>query len=444
MQPLELIRKYDVPGPRYTSYPTVPFWDVKNFNTHLWIEQLSQLDTEEGISIYVHLPYCESLCTYCGCNTRITKNHGKEKPYIDALLKEWEMVKTTMNKAPQIKEIHLGGGTPTFFGYENLTSLIKGLLVENRQQPEISIEAHPNNTTLEHLAALYHFGARRVSFGIQDFDPDVQALINRIQPVAKVIEITRLSRELGYKSVNFDLIYGLPGQTIETVSNTIKETIKMHPDRIAFYSYAHVPWLKPAQRSFEAYLPSASQKRQLYEMGKSMLEENGYIEIGMDHFALPKDDLAVAFKNGRLHRNFMGYTTQKTNTVIGLGASSISDVWNAFAQNEKNVEKYLQMIQNHQLPIIRGHLLSEQEMRTRQQILDIMCQFTTTLNGPCHENLAIKNRLQEMEDDALITWDYQRLIVNEKGKPYIRNVCMAFDQYLWNRQEDQVLFSKTV
>jgi len=444
MQPIELIRKYDVPGPRYTSYPTVPFWDVNNFNTNEWKYQLSQLDLEEGISVYIHLPYCESLCTYCGCNTRITKNHGKEKPYINALLKEWEMVKATMRRVPQIKEIHLGGGTPTFFGFENLTFLLKGLLAENLQEPEISLEAHPNNTTLLHLAALYHFGARRVSFGIQDFDPGVQALINRIQPESVVAEITMTARELGYKSVNFDLIYGLPGQTIETVKKTINETIKMLPDRIAFYSYAHVPWLKPAQRSFESFLPNAGQKRQLYELGKTILEESGYVEIGMDHFALPNDDLTKAFNEKRLHRNFMGYTTQKTNTVIGLGASSISDVWNAFAQNEKQVEKYLELIQNDQLPVMRGHLLTEHEMNTRKQILNIMCQFTTVLNGSCHENLAIKSRLYEMEQDGLIEWDYQRLTVTQKGKPYVRNVCMAFDQHLWERQEKQAIFSQTV
>jgi oxygen-independent coproporphyrinogen III oxidase len=444
MSHLDLIRKYDIPGPRYTSYPTVPYWKTQLFSVDEWKQAVKSHDLSNGISLYIHLPYCENLCTYCGCTTRITRNHSVELPYIEAVLAEWGMYRALFSTTPEIKEIHLGGGTPTFFEPKNLSLLLGGLLVDNRAQPAISVEAHPNNTTKEHLEVLHHFGARRVSFGIQDFDPKVQQLIHRIQPVEKVRDITKTAREAGYTSVNFDLIYGLPGQTICTVTNTIKETLRLRPDRIAFYSYAHVPWMKPAQKSFESALPSPQLKRQLYEIGKQLLVRAGYKEIGMDHFALPGDELFEAAQTGTLHRNFMGYTTMKTDMALGLGASSISDSWDAFAQNEKQTDRYMQMVREGELPITRGHLLTDEDLEIRQHILHVMCRFTTDLTSNVDFETVVREKLVDMETDDLVAWDNHVLKVTPAGRPFVRNVCMAFDKHLWSSNSQAVGFSRTV
>jgi oxygen-independent coproporphyrinogen-3 oxidase len=439
-----LIRKYDVPGPRYTSYPTVPYWDPDTFSEQNWCKELARV-SDVDFALYVHLPYCESLCTYCGCNTRITKNHQNERPYIDALLKEWSMYKEAMGVTPQVRELHFGGGTPTFFSPKNLKYLIERLLEDNTDIPDISLEGHPNNTTEEHLDVLYRLGARRLSLGVQDFDENVQKLIHRIQPFEQVKKVAEQARRIGFASINFDLIYGLPGQTLETVEDTINQTLKLKPDRIAFYSYAHIPWMKPAQKSFEKHLPSGSEKRSLYELGKIMLEEVGYVEIGMDHFALAEDELAVAFQNGTLHRNFMGYTTQKTRSMIGLGASSISDLWTAFAQNEKTVDGYLDQIEEGKLPLMRGHVLSDEDLRIRQSILDLMCSFRSEFVGwNDTEKEDLKSRLGEMEEDQLIHWEANGLKVLPKGVPFIRNICMALDQRMLDSKPTTELFSRTV
>jgi oxygen-independent coproporphyrinogen-3 oxidase len=439
-----LIRKYDVPGPRYTSYPTVPYWDPITFSDQSWRNELVQV-VDPNFALYVHLPFCESLCTYCGCNTRITKNHQNERPYIDALLKEWSMYKEAMKVTPQVRELHFGGGTPTFFSPKNLKYLIERLLEDNVDIPDISLEGHPNNTSEEHLNVLYRLGARRLSLGVQDFDENVQKLIHRIQPFEQVRKVAEQARNIGYTSVNFDLIYGLPGQTLETVEDTINQTLKLKPDRIAFYSYAHIPWMKPAQKSFEQHLPSGGEKRSLYELGKIMLEEVGYVEIGMDHFALAEDELAVAFKKGTLHRNFMGYTTKKTRSMIGLGASSISDLWTAFAQNEKTVDGYLDQVEQGSLPLMRGHVLSDADLRIRQSILDLMCSFQSGFDGWSYdEKEELKVRLKEMEEDQLIQWETSGLKVLPKGVPFIRNICMALDQRMLDSKPTTELFSRTV
>ena len=439
-----LIGKYDVPGPRYTSYPTVPYWDPNTFSVKSWQKELSRLEQPE-VALYVHLPYCESLCTYCGCNTRITKNHQNERPYVDLLIKEWQMYKELLPVIPQVKELHFGGGTPTFFSPKNLKYLIENLLIDNQETPEISLEGHPNNTTEEHLNVLFRLGAKRLSLGIQDFDPQVQKLIHRIQTFEQVKKVADLARNIGYQSVNFDLIYGLPGQTIETVTDTIDQTLQLLPDRIAFYSYAHVPWMKPAQKSFEKHLPNGQEKRSLYEIGKVKLEEAGYFEIGMDHFALHSDDLTKAFFSGQLHRNFMGYTTQKTQTMIGLGASSISDLWTAFAQNEKTIEKYQEQISSGKLPIMRGHVLNDEDLQVRRNILDLMCAFQTDFASWDESEFAlVKKRLREMELDQLVSWSGKQLKVETTGVPFIRNICMALDLRMMASQPTTQLFSQTV
>jgi len=342
-----LIKKYNVPVPRYTSYPTVPFWDTNKPSPKQWFDivkhTFDQTNEEQGISVYIHLPFCESLCTYCGCNTRITKNHKVEGEYIVSLLTEWKQYLSVFDTKPIIRELHLGGGTPTFFSPENLKSLIVQLLegCEIHPDHEFGFEGHPNNTTKAHLQVLYDVGFRRVSYGIQDLDLKVQETINRIQPYENVERATLDAREVGYESVNFDLIYGLPHQTTTTVADTIQQITKLSPDRIAYYSYAHVPWVKPGQRSYSTSdLPANGEKQQLYELGKSLLTNLGYVDVGMDHFALKTDELYKAMRQGTLHRNFMGYTVSNTSLLIGLGTSAISDAKYAYLQNKKKVEEY--------------------------------------------------------------------------------------------------------
>jgi len=294
MNTIALLKKYNVAAPRYTSYPTVPFWDVDKFDNKQWLFSVKNCfdnRKNDGISLYIHLPFCESLCTYCGCNTRITKNHTVENPYIEALLKEWQMYVNVLGEKPKIKELHLGGGTPTFFSAENLSNLIEGILETSELifDSEFSFEAHPDNTSEEHLQTLYSLGFRRLSLGIQDFDEKVQQMINRYQTPLQVELITKIARKIGYQSVNFDLIYGLPFQTLNGLEKTLNHVIRINPDRIAFYSYAHVPWLKPGQRRYTEHdLPNSEMKFELYNLGKSKLLQVGFEEIGMDHFAKKK------------------------------------------------------------------------------------------------------------------------------------------------------------
>jgi len=333
-----LIRKYNQPVPRYTSYPTVPYWK-NDLAIEKWQEafaaQFNIHNAADGISIYIHLPFCESLCTYCGCNKKITQNHSVEEDYVKAIEKEWKLYRKLMKQTPVIREIHLGGGTPTFFSPGNLRYLLNTLLKTSIVHPmhEFSIEGHPNNTSREHLETLYSLGFQRISYGVQDMDPDVQRIINRTQPIENVQSATDNARAAGISSVNFDLIYGLPLQSLQSIENTINQVIGLKPDRIAFYSYAHVPWTSRVQRLFnEADLPNAEEKIQLYLKGKEMLMASGYYDIGMDHFALAHDELYIAKQNGKLHRNFMGYTTQNSGLLVGLGVSAISDLGNAFAK----------------------------------------------------------------------------------------------------------------
>lgn len=452
---MSLIQKYNVPGPRYTSYPTVPYWDEDGFSVAEWKETLQQSfvqsNTSEGISLYIHLPFCESLCTFCGCNKRITKRHDVEHPYIEAVLKEWQLYCELLPKKPIIREIHLGGGTPTFFSPENLERLINGLFENAIKHPnhEFSFEGHPNNTTRTHLQKLYDLGFRRVSFGVQDYSETVQKAIHRVQSFHNVAKVTFWAREIGYTSVGHDLIFGLPFQTVEDVIDTIDKTNSLQPDRLAFYSYAHVPWIKGnGQRGFkDEDLPKDEEKRMLYELGKKRLSENGYHEIGMDHFALETDSLYHSFQERKLHRNFMGYTSSKTQVMIGLGVSSISDSWYSFAQNVKTLEEYYACLEKNELPIFRGHLLTDEDLIIRKHILNIMCQLYTSWHEYgfyFSEINQVVESLSEMEQDGLIIITNHSLTVTEKGKPYIRNICMAFDLRMNRNKPETKLFSMTV
>ena len=453
--PLSLIQKYNIPGPRYTSYPTVPYWQETLFHESDWktsvIRSFNESNTTEGISLYIHLPFCESLCTFCGCNKRITKRHEVEHPYIQALLKEWKGYCDLFPNTPIIKEIHLGGGTPTFFSSENLEILIQGIFERATRAVnyEFSFEGHPNNTSKQHLQKLFDLGFRRVSFGVQDYSSKVQEAIHRIQPFHNVAKVTFWAKEIGYTSISHDLIFGLPFQKLDNVLDTIDKTNSLQPDRLAFYSYAHVPWIKGnGQRGFnDSDLPKDTEKRQLYEEGKNLLEKNGYHEIGMDHFALKKDSLFVSAIEGKLHRNFMGYTASKTQLMIGLGVSSISDSWYAFAQNEKTIEDYYARLKISALPVYRGHILTAEDMIIRKHILNLMCQFKTSWKNKSlqfSELPKVLENLFELEHDGLIVRENEAIIITEKGKPFVRNICMAFDLLLIRKAPETKLFSMTI
>ena len=450
----KLVKKYNQPIPRYTSYPTVPVWE-NGLDINLWQQLLQQQfslhNTKNGISLYIHLPFCESLCTYCGCNKKITTNHNVEEEYLLMIEKEFSLYLDLLKEKPVIREIHLGGGTPTFFSPANLERLINYIKLKSIVHPlyEFSIEGHPNNTTREHLQSLYDLGFRRISYGVQDNDPEVQRIINRIQPLENVKNATEIAREIGFESVNFDLIYGLPKQSLQSITRTLEQVLKLRPERIAFYSYAHVPWTSRGQRLFdENDLPSPEEKLQLYLKGKEILINKGYTDIGMDHFALPTDTLYDAWKEGTLHRNFMGYTTQHTSILLGLGVSSISDTGTAFAQNKKSLHEYYESISNNEIPAFRGYFLNEEDIAFRKYILNISCQGKTKF-VTAHLNLLKQftfPELRELEKDQLIEWNESGLTVTILGRHFIRNICSAFDLHLIRNKKESTKsqFSKAI
>ncbi|GMN08446.1 oxygen-independent coproporphyrinogen III oxidase [Croceitalea sp. MTPC5] len=450
-----LVQKYNIPGPRYTSYPTVPYWNIETFSGKKWEATLKKSfkenNAKEGISLYIHLPFCESMCTFCGCHKRITKRHDVERPYINSVLKEWQLYCNLFSEQPIIKELHLGGGTPTFFSSENLKTLIKGIFkrAEKAKDYEFSFEGHPNNTTREHLQALFDVGFRRVSYGVQDYNKTVQNAIHRVQSFESVKNVTEWARAIGYTSIGHDIIFGLPHQKLEHVVDTIAKTKVLKPDRLAFYSYAHVPWLKGnGQRGYkDADLPTANEKRHQYETGKKLLAQVGYTEIGMDHFALKNDSLYKSMEAEKLHRNFMGYTTSKTQLMVGLGASSISDSWYSFAQNVKSIEEYTHLVANGIIPIYRGHILTKEDIVIRKHILNLMCHMETSWQEPdtnFKELPQVLEKLEPMQNDGLISILQNKLEVTKNGRPYIRNVCMAFDRRLHRKIPETRLFSMTV
>ncbi|MDQ6529264.1 oxygen-independent coproporphyrinogen III oxidase [Flavobacterium sp. LHD-85] len=452
---ISLTQKYNVPGPRYTSYPTVPYWNEADFTAEKWITTLkqsfSESNSKNGISLYIHLPFCESMCTFCGCNKRITKNHSVEEKYIQAVLKEWKMYCDLLPEKPRIKEIHLGGGTPTFFSKENLECLINGIFnhAVKAEKHEFSFEGHPNNTSHEQLKKLYDLGFRRVSFGVQDYSPTVQKAINRIQPFHNVAKVTFWAKEIGYTSIGHDIIFGLPFQTIEDVVDTVEKTNSLKPDRLAFYSYAHVPWIKGnGQRGFnDENLPKDAEKRKLYEIGKKLLIQNGYHEIGMDHFALADDNLYKAAHNGNLHRNFMGYSASKTQVMIGLGVSSISDSWYSFAQNTKSLEEYYEILESNNIPVVKGHILTDEDLIIRKHILNLSCELETSWTAESlnfTELPEVLTALEEIKNDNLIIIKDNKIKITEEGRPFVRNICMAFDLHLKRKSPETNLFSMTV
>lgn len=474
-----LLHKYNVPVPRYTSYPTVPCWhehiDASQW-TSIFQQQFNEQNRRKGISVYLHLPFCESLCTYCGCNKKITTNHSVEGEYLQAIITEWLLYRQLMNEKPVIREMHLGGGTPTFFSPGNLEKLIKAITNDAIIHPdhEFSIEGHPNNTTQQHMETLYQLGFRRISFGVQDNDPTVQRIINRIQPFENVQRVTEQARAIGFTAVNFDLIYGLPLQTVSSIEKSISQSLQLKPDRVAFYSYAHVPWTSRGQRLFdEKDLPGAALKMELYQTGRRLFVDHGYSDIGMDHFALPGDALHTAWQQGTLHRNFMGYTTQYSGLLLGLGVSAISDAGVAFAQNHKTLHDYYKclsssvsvnpaenidhsstdrshfsLVESNTVPVVKGYFLTKEDEAFRAYIMEVICRGQTRFQA-AHLPLLKQYSFPELvllEADALITWNEEGLQVTERGRHFLRNICKAFDLHLLRREETSKdpLFSKAI
>ncbi len=444
----QLFYKYDVPVPRYTSYPTVPYW-TDSPSTEEWLQSLNKAYADNPPwSMYVHIPYCETLCTFCGCNTSITRNHKREEPYMEMILNEYQAYKKQIKNldVSPMQQLHFGGGTPTFLSPKNLASLaadlMKGMVIPENFHG--SLEVDPRRTTKEHLQRLRDIGFSRVSLGVQDFDPEVQRLVHREQPFEMTQKLTEEARAMGYSSVNFDLIYGLPTQDEEKIMSMMEKTWELKPDRIALYSLAIVPWIKPAQKLFkDEDLPKGKEKRRLYEISRKFLIDKGYIEIGMDHFALPEDALSKSDAAGELHRNFMGYVEDRTQVMLGLGVSAISETPDCFHQNEKALPVYERRVGQGEIPTLRGHKLTAEDQVRREQILNFMTRGKVALESE-EQKKQVQDLLSEMVKDGLVQFEGLNLILTKKGKPFLRNACLALDERLLHKKPDSEIFSKSM
>lgn len=450
---LELVRKYNVPGPRYTSYPPatqfseeVPFEQLKDK-----IEANNVLDS--NLSLYVHLPFCQTLCWYCGCTTVITTQQGKSAEYLTYLRKEMDLMKELINPRRQAVQLHYGGGTPTFLTPSELREL--GGLLRDRFQfaPDIEagVEIDPRRLTRDHLVALRETGFTRASVGVQDNDPKVQQAIHRIQPYEQTKQAVDWIRETGFTSLNMDLIYGLPYQTAASFEKSLDDVLRLKPDRFAVFSYAHVPWIKPAQKIFTAEaLPSAEVKMQLLKLTIEKLSSEGFVYIGMDHFAREDDELAIAQKKGTLQRNFQGYSTHGGADIYSFGMSSISQADGVYWQNLKDLPAYYASLDQGRLPVSKGYKLTEDDKIRRQTIMRLMCDMRLDY-GLMSEYLELDfqkyfaaelGSLADLEVDGLITQTRSGFLVTDLGRLLIRNIAMRFDAYLKTQKEGR--FSRTI
>lgn len=451
----ELVAKYDRPGPRYTSYPTVPVWS-HDFGQEEWRAALARANDRAGesLAVYVHLPFCGHRCLFCACNVVITRRRDVVEAYLSRLQREIALTAPLLADRRRLTGVHWGGGTPTHLDCGQMER-VWGMLTEHFEvapEAELSIEVHPPVTTREQLQLLRRLGFNRISLGVQDLDAGVQELIERWQTVEQTERLTEHARELGFHSVNFDLIYGLPGQTMETWDYTLDEVIRMRPDRLAIYSYARVPWIKPHQKRMEEErLPAPELKFRLFREARRRLLEAGWVEIGMDHFALPEDELARAVGERRLYRNFMGYTVKPARDYIGFGLSSISEIGDAFAQNHGKLNRYNQAVDAGRFPVERGHVLTRDD-RVRKLIIErLMCNLWLDLREveavsgrPFREVFAAQwEALAEMEADGLVVRGDDYLQVTSLGRTLVRNVAMLFDAYL-DPEAERPIFSRTV
>ncbi len=439
----ELIERFDVAGPRYTSYPTadrfVEAFDASNLDQ--WLRQRASLGWRQPLSIYVHVPYCASVCYYCACNKIVTRDHGRGRPYVDDLMREVDLYGERLGRREPVSQMHFGGGTPTFLDGATLQAAIEGLerVFTFTPNAERSIEVDPRTVDVARLRELHDQRFNRLSFGVQDFDPDVQQAVHRVQSTEQVFELTRAAREIGYESVNVDLIYGLPRQTEASFRRTLETLAELRPDRVAVYGYAHLPQrFKPQRRIHEADLPTAHDKLSMMRTAIQQLTECGYVYIGMDHFALPDDSLAVAQRRGMLHRNFMGYTTQPDCDMIGLGVSAIGRMGPCYAQNYRTLDEYCDAVRAGRLPIARGCELSRDDMLRRSAIMSIMCSGEVSFaalenNYLVDPKLAFADelgRLREFQDLGLVRVDAEGIAVTPQGRYFVRPIAMVFDRYL--------------
>lgn len=450
-----LIRKFDQSGPRYTSYPTADRFQ-QEYPAQSYIEHLQRranLDEAPPLSVYFHLPFCEQLCYFCACNKIITKDHSKSGAYLDILYQEMDMVSSYLGDHRHAIQLHLGGGTPTFLSESELTELMRQIKrhVNFSDDAELGVEIDPRTVTPESLAMLAGLGFNRTSFGVQDFNPDVQAAVNRIQPFSMVQTAMQASRDNGFQSINADLIYGLPKQTLATFSQTLDQLISLSPDRIALYNYAHLPDRFKAQRLIEASdLPSAETRLQIFLMSMQRLLDAGYEYIGLDHFAKPDDELNLARLNKSLHRNFQGYTTRAECDLISFGISAIGKIGNAYVQNFHSLNAYTDRIEKGELPISKGFNLSDEDAIRREVIMTVMCsmpinftEFKQRHNADFVDMFAAElTKLQQYIDGGLLALDDNGLQVLPKGRVFVRAFAMIFDTFI--RRPRVATYSKLI
>jgi oxygen-independent coproporphyrinogen-3 oxidase len=451
----EFLKKYNRPGPRYTSYPTAPVWN-ESFGPDDFENTLAQSDAQATpVSLYMHLPFCESLCLFCACNVVIQKDKKVAPPYLAVLKKEIEQFGKRVSRSRPVVQFHWGGGTPTYLSPAQMEDLFGFTRDRFSIAPdaEIGVEVDPRVTSREHLESLRHLGFNRLSMGIQDFHPEVQAAVHRIQPFEMTRDLILAARALGFDSINVDLIYGLPFQTPERFAHTVEQVVSLNPDRVAMFSYAHVPWLHKQQGSFAIHLPEGMAKFHIFRTGLEKFLDAGYLYIGMDHFARPGDELAVAQRNRTLHRNFQGYTTKAGADLCGMGVSAISGVGGSYAQNYRDVPQYQASVEARGIATMRGYRLSGEDFLRRAVISRLLChtvihkreierEFSIAFDDYFAPELA---RLKEFCADGLVVVTPDEIRVTMLGRIFIRNVAMLFDSYLEKQQMDaKPLFSKTL
>jgi oxygen-independent coproporphyrinogen III oxidase len=452
----KLLRRFDVPGPRYTSYPTADRF-VEAFTSDDYVRALEQRRVGSmalPLSLYVHIPFCESVCYYCACNKVITKHHGKAAEYLRYLSRELELQVEHFGRGHAVSQMHLGGGSPTFLSDEELDDLLQMIRRHLNLVPggEFSIEVDPRTVNADRLRHLHRLGFNRLSFGVQDFDPAVQKAVHRVQPAEQVFALVEAAREIGFESVNVDLIYGLPLQTPESFRRTLEQVRTLRPERIALYAYAHLPArFKPQRRIVAAELPSPSEKLSMLSTSLDLFSDAGYVYVGMDHFALPTDALAVAKRQGRLHRNFQGYSTQPDCDLIALGVSAIGRIGATYSQNAKTLDEYYDALDQGRLPIVRGLALNRDDVLRRSVIMAIMCQGMVEFESISLGHLIDftshfareLEQLREMEAMGLVRITPTTLEVTEAGWYLVRAIAMTFDRYL-QLDQDRARFSKII
>jgi oxygen-independent coproporphyrinogen-3 oxidase len=451
----EFLARYNCPGPRYTSYPTAPVWNDSFGPSDLEKVHEEAERAKSPVSLYMHIPFCESLCLFCACNVIIQKDKRVAPPYLEILKREMTRVSRSVSSDRPVVQFHWGGGTPTYLTPAQIEDLF-GFTREHftfAPDAEIGIEVDPRVTSREHLETLRKVGFNRLSMGIQDFHPLVQKTINRIQPFELTGGLIQSARDLGFDSVNVDLIYGLPYQTAETFAHTVDQILELTPDRVALFSYAHVPWLKKQQGSFEGHLPEGMQKFEIFRTGLLKFLEAGYLYIGMDHFAKPGDELAVSQQNRTLHRNFQGYTTKAGADLYGMGITAISGIQNAYAQNQRDIPSWEKAVAERGIATMRGYHLSEDDRLRRTVISRLLCH-TVVLKNEISNEFAIDfdtyfadelARLEPFLADGLVALDSNEIRTTWLGRVFIRNLAMIFDPYLEKQHLNaKPLFSKTL